>query len=275
MSEELPSERGERDAVGYLDVPTPFVLAHRGFSRDGLENSMAAFAAAVDLGVTHLETDVHATADGRLVAFHDRVLDRVTDGFGPVAGLSWEAVARARIGGTEPVPLLEDVLRTWPKVRVNVDVKAAAAIGPLVDVVDRTRSWDRVCVASFSDARRRAVLRRLPPGVASSPGRNGVAAFWAATRGPYRPGALRRLTRDVVCLQVPERLGPTRVVDARLVRAAHAVGLQVHVWTVDEADDMRRLLDLGVDALITDRADTAVEVVRERGAQAPSSAHDA
>jgi len=254
--------------VSYLDVPTPLVMAHRGFSRDGLENSMAAFAAAVDLGVTHLETDVHATADGWLVAFHDRVLDRVTDGFGPVAGLTWEAVGRARIGGTEPVPLLEDVLGTWPQVRVNVDVKSAAAVGPLVDVVNRTGSWDRVCVASFSDARRRAVLRRLPPGVASSPGRGGVAAFWAATRVPHRVGALRRLTRDVVCLQVPEWLGRTRVVDARFVRAAHAADLQVHVWTVDDADDMHRLLDLGVDGIITDRTDTALQVVRERGGQA-------
>jgi glycerophosphoryl diester phosphodiesterase len=261
--------------VSYLDVPTPFVLAHRGFSRDGLENSMAAFAAAVDLGVTHLETDVHATADGRLVAFHDRVLDRVTDGSGPVAGLTWERVGKALIGGTEPVPLLEDVLGTWPQVRVNVDVKAPAAVGPLVDAVNRTRSWDRVCVASFSDTRRRAVLRRLPPGVASSPGRRGAAAFWAATRGPYRLGALRRLTADVVCLQLPERLGRTRVVDERLVRAAHAVGLQVHVWTVDERADMHRLLDLGVDALVTDRTDTALDVLRERAAQAPSSAHDA
>ncbi len=264
-----------RALPGYLDVPTPFAMAHRGFSRDGLENSMAAFAAAVDLGVTHLETDVHATADGRLVAFHDRVLDRVTDGSGPVAGLTWETVRQARIGGVEPVPLLEDVLGAWPAVRVNVDVKSAAAVGPLVDVVNRTRAWDRVCVASFSDTRRRAVLRRLPPGVVSSPGRRGVAAFWAATRGPHRVADLRRLARDAVCLQVPERLGRTRVVDARFVRAAHAAGVQVHVWTVDEADDMRRLLDLGVDALITDRTDTAVEVLRERATQAPSSAHDA
>ncbi len=250
---------------GYLDVPTPLVMAHRGFSRDGLENSMAAFAAAVELGVTHLETDVHATADARLVAFHDDVLDRVTDGRGSLATLPWDQVRRARIGGTEPVPLLEDVLGTWPDVRLNIDVKAPAAVGPLVDAVHRTRSWDRVCIASFSDARRRAVLRRLPAGVASSPGQSTVAVFWVATRGPYAVSALRRLTADVVCLQVPERHGRVRVVDRRFVRAAHAAGLQVHVWTVDEPDDMHRLLDLGVDGLISDRADTALDVVRERG----------
>lgn len=258
-------------ASRYLDVPAPLVMAHRGFSPAGLENSMAAFAAAVDLGVTHLETDVHVTADSRLVAFHDDVLDRVSDGVGAVAALPWDVVRRARIGGTEPVPLLEDVLGAWPEVRVNVDVKAAGAVGPLVDAINRTRAWDRVCVASFSDARRRAVLRRLPTGVASSPGQETVAAFWAASRVPTPTPALRRLTRDVVCLQVPERHGRVRVVDERFVAAAHRAGLQVHVWTVDEADDMHRLLDLGVDGLITDRADTALEVTSARGAQGPSS----
>jgi len=255
--------------VSYLDVPVPLVMAHRGFSLEGLENSMTAFAAAVDLGVTHLETDVHATADSRLVAFHDDVLDRVTDGRGAVGDLPWRAVRRARIGGTEPVPLLEDVLGSWPEVRLNIDVKAAAAVGPLVDVVSRTRAWDRVCIASFSDARRRAVLRRLPGGVASSPGQSTVAAFWAASRGRTPLAVLRRLTRDVVCLQVPERHGRVRVVDDRFVRAAHGAGLQVHVWTVDDPADMHRLLDLGVDGIISDRADTALEVVRERGAQGP------
>ncbi len=264
------SARPQGDLHGYLDVPTPLVMAHRGFSLDGLENSMAAFAAAVDLGVTHLETDVHATADSRLVAFHDDVLDRVTDGRGAVAALPWETVRRARIGGREPVPLLEDVLGSWPGLRLNVDVKSAGAVGPLVDVVNRTRAWDRVCVASFSDARRRAVLDRLPDGVASSPGQAGVAAFWAASRVPATlVAALRRLARDVVCLQVPETHGRVRVVDERLVRAAHAAGLQVHVWTVDEAADVHRLLDLGVDGIISDRADTALEVVRERAAEGP------
>ncbi len=253
----------------YLEDHTPLVMAHRGFSLDGLENSMVAFAAAVDLGVTHLETDVHATADARLVAFHDDVLDRVTDGRGAVADLPWGRVRQARIGGSEPVPLLEDVLGTWPQVRLNIDVKAAGAVGPLVDVVNRTRSWDRVCIASFSDARRRAVLHRLPVGVASSPGQRTVGAFWAATRAPSPLAVLRRITHDVVCLQVPERHGRVRVVDDRFVRGAHAAGLQVHVWTVDEAADMHRLLDLGVDGIISDRADTALEVVRERGAAGP------
>ncbi|WP_345714197.1 glycerophosphodiester phosphodiesterase family protein, partial [Kineococcus glutinatus] len=133
-------------------------MAHRGFSRDGLENTLVAFGAAVDLGYRYLETDVHATADGQLVAFHDEHLDRVSDARGRIAALPWERVRRARVGGREPVPLLAEVLDAFPGVHVNVDVKDAAAVGPLVEVVRRTAAARRVCVASFAERRRRAAL---------------------------------------------------------------------------------------------------------------------
>jgi len=253
----------------YLDHPLPLLMAHRGYSERGLENSMAAFQAAVDLGVTHLETDVHATADARVVAFHDRVLDRVTDSRGTVCELGWDTVRTARIGGTEPVPLLEDLIGAWPNICLNIDVKAAGVVGPLVDVLNRTRCWDRVCIASFSDVRRRAVQRRLPAVVASSPGQGTVAAFWALTRGHQPTRVMGHLTRDVVCLQVPERYLGLQVVDQRFVDVAHRAGLQVHVWTVNDPLDMARLLELGVDGLITDRPDTALDVVRRRGLQGP------
>ncbi|WP_309232756.1 glycerophosphodiester phosphodiesterase family protein, partial [Actinotalea sp. JY-7885] len=164
----------------YLDHPGPLPLAHRGFSPAGLENSMAAFAAAVDLGFRYVETDVHATADGVLVAFHDETLDRVTDGSGRVDRLPSSTVLRARIGGVEPVPRFEDLLGTWPDLRVNVDVKSEGAVAPLAEAVERTRAHDRVCVASFSDARRRAVVRRLSRPVATSAGTRATAAFRAA-----------------------------------------------------------------------------------------------
>src|SRR5690606_15964268 len=120
----------------YLDHPGPIPLSHRGFSTDGLENSMAAFQQAVDLGYRYLETDVHATADGVLLAFHDASLDRVTDLEGEIARLPWSTVSQARIGGVEPVPRLEEVLGTWPQVRVNIDIKSAGAILPLVEVLE-------------------------------------------------------------------------------------------------------------------------------------------
>ncbi|GAB2673070.1 glycerophosphodiester phosphodiesterase [Thalassiella azotivora] len=258
--------------TAFLDAPRPLAFAHRGFSRDGLENTMVAFQAAVDLGFTHLETDVHATRDGRLVAFHDDHLDRVTDGAGAVRDLAWDVVRRARVGGVQAIPLLEDVLGAWPDVRVNVDVKRPAAVAPLVDVIERTAAHDRVCVASFSDRRRQAVLRRLSRPVATSAGGGTVGRLLAALRSGAPGAVVDRVLRGVDCVQVPERVavpvpGGRRVltvVTPRLLGAAHRAGVQVHVWTVDQADDMHRLLDAGVDGLMTDRADRLRVVLDDR-----------
>ncbi|MEW2041724.1 glycerophosphodiester phosphodiesterase family protein, partial [Streptomyces sp. NPDC005534] len=134
----------------YLDHPGPIPFAHRGGSADGLENTLTQFRRAVDAGYRYIETDVHATADGRLVAFHDVTLDRVTDGAGRISELPWEDVRHARVAGSEPVPLFEELLETFPEVRWNVDVKAEAALLPLLDLIGRTDAWDRVCVGSFS-----------------------------------------------------------------------------------------------------------------------------
>jgi glycerophosphoryl diester phosphodiesterase len=229
---------------------------------------MAAFEAAVALGFRYLETDVHATADGVLLAFHDHRLDRVTDGTGEVSALPWDVVRRARIGGTEPIPALEEVLGAWPHARLNIDVKAVSAVRPLVEVLRRTNAHDRVCVASFSDRRRRAVLAALDRPVTTSGGATVVTAFVvAAATGSGR--AVRCALADVQCLQVPERSGPVPVLTARTLAAAHAAGVPVHVWTVDDAPSMHRLLDLGVDGLVTGRADTLREVLLSRGTWAP------
>ena len=250
--------------MAYLDSAGPIALAHRGFSLDGSENSMAAFAAAVALGCRYVETDVHATSDGVAVAFHDATLDRVTDRSGRVADQPWAQVRRARIAGREPVPALEDLLGTWPDLHVNIDVKSAGGILPTVEVIERTASHDRVCLASFSDARRRAVLRRLSRPVTTSGGTRTTASFRAATAaGSAR--AVSRALRDVDCLQVPERFGRVPVVTEATVRAAHRAGVQVHVWTVNDPVDMRRLLDLGVDGIVSDRADLLRDVLVERG----------
>ncbi len=248
----------------YLDHPGPLALAHRGFSPDGLENSMAAFRAAVDLGFDYVETDVHATRDGVVVAFHDDALDRVTDGRGRVADLPWDVVRRARIGGVEPIPTLAELLDAWPGLRVNVDVKVAGAVAGTAAAVERAAAHDRVCLASFSDARRRAVVRALSRPVATSGGTGTTAAFLGAVRA-RSPALVRRALREVDCLQVPERRGRLRVVTARTLAAAHAAGVQVHVWTVNRPADMHRLLDLGVDGIVSDRADLLREVLRARG----------
>jgi glycerophosphoryl diester phosphodiesterase len=253
----------------YLDVEGPVAMAHRGFSLDGLENTMVAFAAAVDLGMTHVETDVHATRDGVVVAFHDSLLDRVSDGRGAIADLTWAELATVRVGGSQVVPRLAELLATWPDLRVNIDVKDWTAVTPVAEVLGTSRALDRVCVTSFDDRRTSAVRRLLGPGLATSPGRRGVTRWRLASAWPGGVGL--RLARPVddaaVAFQVPAAAGPLRVVTRRSVDVAHRLGLQVHVWTVNEAEQMHRLLDLGVDGLISDRADTLREVLRERAAR--------
>ncbi|GAB2470272.1 glycerophosphodiester phosphodiesterase family protein [Xylanimonas ulmi] len=262
----------------YFDTTLPdgrpgvAALAHRGFARaggvdSGLENSLAAFAAAVELGFHYVETDAHGTSDGVAVALHDASLDRTTDAHGLVADLPWSQVRAARIGGVEPVPTLEDVLGTWPTLRVNVDVKADSGIEPVARAIERTASHERVCVTSFSAARRRATLARLSHPVATSAGTSEVAGFLAGARLRV-PAIARAALRRVDALQVPvrEAAGPARltVVDATTLAAAHAAGRQVHVWTVNDAREMERLLDLGVDGLVTDRADLLRQVLVSR-----------
>ncbi|MFD9687943.1 glycerophosphodiester phosphodiesterase [Kitasatospora sp. NPDC059088] len=247
----------------FLDHPGPLAFAHRGGELGHPENSLAAFEAAVALGYRYLETDVHATADGVLVAFHDSRLDRVTDRAGAVAELPWETVRRARIGGTEPVPLLEDLLGAFPAARFNVDVKAAPAVRPLVEAIRRTNAWERVCVGGFSDSRIAAVRAAAGPRLATSLGPREVARLrLRSLAGPLARGGAPFAG---LCAQVPERHRGIRVVDRAFVRAAHRLGLQVHVWTVDDATRIRSLLDLGVDGIMADRIDVLKGVLGERG----------
>ncbi|MEU6485944.1 glycerophosphodiester phosphodiesterase family protein [Streptomyces sp. NPDC046887] len=245
----------------YLDHPLPLPFAHRGGAADGLENTAAAFRRATAAGYRYFETDVHTTADGRLVAFHDATLDRVTDARGRIGELPWSAVAEARVGGTEPLPLFEELLEEFPHARWNVDLKAESALGPLVDLIRRTGAWDRVCVGSFSEGRVARAVRLAGPRLATSYGVRGVLALRLRSLGvpvPLRAGA--------VAAQVPETQGGVRVVDRRFVATAHRLGLQVHVWTVNEPDRMARLLDLGVDGIMTDHLQTLRGVLTERGA---------
>ena len=249
----------------FLEHDGPIPFAHRGgagwVGRGPVENSLAAFQRAIDLGYRYLETDVHATADGVLLAFHDKLLDRVTDSAGRVAALRADEVARAKIGGEEQIPLLEDLLGTFPDARFNIDVKHASAIAPLVSAVGRTNAIDRVCIGSFSDRRLAAVRAALGPGLATSFGPRGVLAVRMASE----LGVLRRLVRaGVPCLQVPPTFGGVRVITPRLVRLAHRLGLHVHAWTIDDPVEMQRLLDLGIDGIMTDELHALKDVLTAR-----------
>ncbi|ROR90742.1 glycerophosphodiester phosphodiesterase [Nocardioides aurantiacus] len=267
MSHPLPPPTG----YPYLDEGRAggavIAMAHRGGvghpEIPGAENSLHAFRHATALGYTYLETDVHATSDGTLLAFHDAVLDRVTDGTGRLDRLRADQVARARIGGEHAVPRMAELLEELPGARFNIDLKSAGAVGPLVELIEHTGAHDRVCIGSFGQ-RRLDRFRALTHGrVATSASPAEVAVFAGTVSGRLA----RLLTRGrVAALQVPHRRGPVPVVTRGFVRRAHAAGAQVHVWTVDEAPEMEELLDLGVDGLITDRTDVCRDVLRRRGA---------
>ena len=246
----------------FLDGPTPLAFAHRGGAIEHLENSMPAFEACVRMGYRYLETDVRVTADGVLVVFHDGTLERTTDRTGRIERLPWSEVARARIGGREPIVRLEDLLGAWPDVRFNLDIKAAGVLAPLVRTVRRLQVADRLCLASFSDARLAAARRVFGSGVCTSLGPRGVAALRLSSYSP-RAAGLVRMTAG--CAQVPLHLGGRALVDERFVAAAHARGLQVHLWTVDTVEETTAMLDLGVDGIMTDRPAMLREVLEKRG----------
>ena len=274
--------------TAFLDHPTPMAFAHRGGAAHAPENSWQAFEHALGLGYWYLETDLQATADGVLIAFHDRTLDRMTDRGGRIARLPYRTVAEARIAGTEPIPRLDDLLAAWPDVRFNIDLKDAPAIEPLAEVLRRTGSWDRVCVTSFSAARLRTARRVLdrPVCMAASPigismvrfgGPRGPRDQRGPARAPRRPSpaprgahlalAERMARAGVRCAQVP-----ASVATPAFVGRAHALGLQVHAWTVNSPAVMGRLLDTGVDGIMTDQTVALRDVLMSRGQWHPRQA---
>jgi glycerophosphoryl diester phosphodiesterase len=240
----------------FLDWDGPLPFAHRGGASDVPENTMEAFEYAVNLGYRYLETDVQVTADGVLVAFHDDDLRRTTGRAGKISELAWSEVSKELVDGTGHIPRLEDLLGAWPDARINIDCKSNRAVDPLVASLRRTNSLSRVCVAAFSDLRLRRLRKALGPELCSS-------------LGPIELGLLRfGLLRHPpgLAAQVPVKQGPLTVVNRAFVERSHRVGLQVHVWTIDDATEVHRLLDLGVDGIMTDRPVILREVLEARGA---------
>jgi glycerophosphoryl diester phosphodiesterase len=270
-----------RDRHPFLDRPPPIAIAHRGGAREGPENTLEAFGAAAKLGYLYLETDAHVTRDGVVVACHDAALDRVTDLTGAIAQLSVAEVEAADAGyrfstdggGTFPfrghevcVPRFDELLRRWPQARFIVDPKDDASVAPLAAVIESAGAWDRVCLGSFSDRRLRRI-RKLAGGRACTS--MGPVATLVSCVTAALFGRMPRLGAD--CVQVPIRMGPIRIVTPRWVRAAHRAGLPVHVWTIDDVPTMHRLLDLGVDGIMTDRPSVLLEVLAARGTPVPGT----
>ena len=242
-----------------LDHPLPLAIAHRGGALEAEENTLGAFAHAAALGYHFVETDVQATRDGVGVIFHDDTLDRICGRPGRIADMTWAEVAALRTRGGAALPRLDAMLDAFPAMRFVLEAKSDAAVPAMSEAIARTRTIDRVCVGAFKAARTRALRAALGRRLAWSPAHAGVARVWLAGWGlPLRQP-------DCAALQVPERFRGLPVVTARLVRAAHAGGVQVHVWTVNDTAGIHRLLDLGVDGLMTDRPTLLRETLQARG----------
>jgi glycerophosphoryl diester phosphodiesterase len=236
----------------FFSSPRPLVFAHRGGSALAPENTMAAFDNGLRLGADGIELDVRLSRDGVVVVHHDAGLDRTTPLSGPIGERTASELASAG------VPALADVLARHRDTRLIVEMKMnrRELAARTIDVVRRAGALERVCLGSFGLRALRAA-RAIEPRIATSAAREEVR--WALYRSWCRwPVA----SVGYAGYQVPEVAGRTRVVSPRFVAYAHRAGLAVHVWTVDREDEARRLLDWGVDALITDRPDIMVPIVR-------------
>jgi glycerophosphoryl diester phosphodiesterase len=229
----------------------PLVIAHRGGSKLGPENTIVAFDRGLSAGADGLELDVHLSRDEVPVVHHDALLDRTTTGTGPVHHRTAAELAGLR------VPTLRDVLARYPHAGLIIELKqgGAALARAVVTEIRRAAAEKRVCLGSFSLSALRTA-RTLAPEIATSAARFEVRMALYRSWVSLSPGRVAYRA-----FQVPETSGKTRVVSPRFVQLAHKAGLAVQVWTVDDPDDMRRLLSWGVDGIITDRPDVAVDVV--------------
>lgn len=238
------------------------MLAHRGLALEAPENTLLAFAKAAAVGADYLETDVHVSRDGVAVVSHDPTLARVASRKVDVAQLTMAELRRVELGHGQGFASLEETLDAFPELRFNIDVKVEGAVAPTVAAIERTRAASRVLLTSFSDARRLRLAALVPDAVTSA-GRAGVIrSRLTAFRGTR--ARLAQTLRGAAALQIPERVGSVRLVTAGFVESVHRSGVEVHVWTVNDPADMERLLDLGVDGLVTDRADLAIPLIAAR-----------
>lgn len=245
----------------YLDVPQPIAFAHRGGAGVHPENTMSAFAHAVGLGYRYLETDVHATKDGVLLAFHDEDLLRTCGVDVKIGDITFAESQQIKVHGSEHIPTLSELLETWPEVRLNIDCKADTALEPLIQALGHADVRKRTCIGSFSDRRLRHLRSIFGAELCTSMGPREVAQTRLASYVPLTP-----FSSSAHAAQVPPNQGPIPLVDRRFIDFCHQRDIHVHVWTIDDPSIMHELLDLGVDGIMTDQPETLRGVLQDRGA---------
>ena len=244
--------------LNHPSYPLPLPMAHRGYSARFPENTMAAFSAAISLGYKYLETDVHATSDGKLVAFHDTHLERVTNGQGVIEDLTWNELKKLKVKETETIPLLEDILTTWPSACVLIDPKEDSAVKPLYGVLSRLDVWDRVCVGSFSDQRIAWIRKEAGAKLCTSMSPKEIRKL------RFRSWSLPLKGFGAQCVQAPVKQKWIPILDRSFINTAHNLGFPVHAWTINDVVTMEKLLDLNIDAIMTDEAETLKAVFKSR-----------
>lgn len=214
-----------------------------------------------------METDVHSTRDGVVVAIHDPDLSRTSERAGLIRDLTWSQLSAVRLTGTdEPVPRLDDLLAAWPEIRWNIDAKHESVVGPLIETIHRCGVLDRICATSFSDRRLARLRRACGPDLCTGMGPASTGALrLASVLGGRAPTAIAARMGAFGAAQVPVRHGRVTIVDPRFVATSHRLGVQVHVWTIDDPAVMGNLLDMGVDGIMTDRPSTLKQVLVQRG----------
>lgn len=258
----------------FFTQDTPLVIGHQGGEHLWPDNTFYAFEQAVELGVDVLEMDIHATADGVLVIMHDETIDRTTDGTGLIkemtlaelkkldAAYNWphhddQGERPHRAQGLTP-PALEDLFQAFPHMPMNIEIKQTepSITQPLCDLLQAYEMTEKVLIASFSPETM-AEFRQVCPGVATAGAEPQIRTFFALNT--LFLGAVYQ--SPVEAFQVPEYFGDLHVITPRFVQTAHSHNLDVHVWTVDEVEDMERLIGLGVDGIITNRPDRLLELL--------------
>jgi glycerophosphoryl diester phosphodiesterase len=244
--------------ISYLSPAGFKILAHRGSTEGGaVENTIEAFRFALDSGVTYLETDVQATKDGIAVLFHDSTLERIANSKLSVARLNLDELQSLKLPGSSRIPTLLEVLERFPEAKFNLDVKTAGAIEPTIMAIKTAGATDRVLVSSFSPKRRVAAIRGLS-GVATSADARVLVLAWLATKIGSKE-LLKRVLADIDALQIPPRAGFLRFDTVNFIQAIHAIGLEIHYWTINEIADAERLVALGADGIVTDQSKMMIE----------------
>lgn len=262
----------------YLDLPRPMVLAHQGASAYAPSNTMEAFALAVEMGADAFETDVHMTRDGHVVVSHDDTVDRLTNGSGLI---KYKTLAELKEidfgykftpdgGKTYPyrrvgvtIPTLQEVLTAFPKMRINMDIKQTTPPMEmaLVETIKKCRAEDRVLIASFHSSTMKRFRKLASSRIATGANTRDMVEFVCY----WRTGLHKFYKPPVDAFQVPEQGYGVRVVTPKMLKIAHEHGVKVHVWTINEEADIRRLLEWGVDGICSDYPDRVVKVMQEMG----------